>query len=65
MGVWRLRSSRMTDKRVRFPLGMIKLEAEKEDKQDRLKFAKAGETQQQEFSDPGGIGHGEQTPQPV
>ena len=38
------------------------VEAEKEHKEHRLQFAKAGETEQQELSDPGRIGHGGWTP---
>lgn len=35
------------------------IEAEKNHKEDKLQFPKAGETQQEELSNTGGISHGE------
>ena len=38
------------------------VEAEKDHKEDKLQFPKTGETQQEELSNTGGIGHGELIP---
>ena len=35
------------------------IEAEKDHKEDKLQFPKTGETQKEELSNTGGIGHGE------